>query len=192
MEIFPVDPHPQRSIRYSTQFMTIVSTTESGIEQRSRKWGQGRYSWQVVYETLLKDQIEKLWWFYQDRCGAYEEFLFPSFNDDSEIIDIKPVRTDFYCKPFKPVSKESGRKGNYLFFGTAPEGMTASIIDYSEVIVDEEKWYLITLDKNLHDEIKVGDKFDVAYRARFDSDVAEFEQFVKMVSTTGIKIIECL
>lgn len=76
MAVFPSTPAPSYSLEIGQQFRTIVSTFDSGREQRRAKWSFPKYRVTLRYKANEHAESETIWQFYQARLGSYEAFDF--------------------------------------------------------------------------------------------------------------------
>lgn len=63
-------------------FLTVVSESEAGKEQRYQKWLKGRRIFQIQLNARYITETTNLWRFYIRRKGAFDSFLFQNPNEN--------------------------------------------------------------------------------------------------------------
>lgn len=63
-------------------FLTVVSESEAGKEQRYQKWLKGRRIFQIQLKARYLTETTNLWRFYIRRKGAFDSFLFQNPNEN--------------------------------------------------------------------------------------------------------------
>ncbi len=74
MAVFPETPKPVYPLEIDSQWDTLVSTMDSGREQRRQKTLFPKYDVRVSYSSLSASGISTLWDFYMARKGSLEAF----------------------------------------------------------------------------------------------------------------------
>lgn len=120
MPEFPSSPAPSYSLELGQQFRTIISTFDSGREQRRAKWSFPKYRVTLRYQANENVDTETIWQFYQARRGAYEAFdfyypliqnlkgLYVGTGDGETAIFDLPGKTTSEHKIFNNTSEVSG------------------------------------------------------------------------------------
>lgn len=80
------DPFVQVPFKESIQFNTLISLFEGSLEQRRKKWTNGRRRFSLTWEVLTQDEIDELFTFYVARAGAFEAFIFTNPNDNVDYV----------------------------------------------------------------------------------------------------------
>lgn len=62
-------------------FLTVVSESESGKEQRYQKWTKGRRHFTIKLNARQLTETTSIWRFYVARKGAFDTFLFQNPNE---------------------------------------------------------------------------------------------------------------
>ncbi|MBU1077087.1 MAG: DUF2460 domain-containing protein [Spirochaetes bacterium] len=76
MATFPAAPKPQFISSYSVGWKTLITTFESGKEQRRAKWGSSKTMFTLVFNALTKANAETLRDFHIARQGSFESFSY--------------------------------------------------------------------------------------------------------------------
>jgi len=77
MAQFPETPAPVDPVIIEQEWRTLVTSLDSGDEQRKQKWSFPKWNVELRYELLTpQSQMQTLWNFYTARKGAYEAFHF--------------------------------------------------------------------------------------------------------------------
>lgn len=66
-----------------TTFRTLISTFESGKEQRRKKWTTDRKRFHVVFNAIDKTTADAIKSLYAEKCGAYDTFSFTNPADST-------------------------------------------------------------------------------------------------------------
>jgi len=84
MAVIPSDPAPSYSLEIEPEWRTLVSTFDSGKEQRRQKWTFAKYNVHLVYNVLSpQSEMQALWDFYMARKGSSEAFYFYTSDLDT-------------------------------------------------------------------------------------------------------------
>lgn len=73
---FITDPVPEYSFEEEMEHKTLISEFEDGTEQRRDKWSQAKKIFTLRYNIKTREEINRLWNFYQLCKGAYKSFNF--------------------------------------------------------------------------------------------------------------------
>jgi len=76
MAQYPTSPAPQIPYELTSNWKTIVSAFDSGVEQRRQKQTYPKYDVSLIYNALTVASFATLWNFYHARAGAFEAFYF--------------------------------------------------------------------------------------------------------------------
>jgi hypothetical protein len=76
LPFFPDDPLPSQDFSDDVAFNTLVSTTETGREQRIAKWTAPRRTFKLSYGPVTPEQIDVIWDFFQTVRGRTGVFYF--------------------------------------------------------------------------------------------------------------------
>jgi uncharacterized protein (TIGR02217 family) len=67
---------PQYPLEWTSEFKNIISTAESGVEERRQQWRFPRRSASLKYQVLSRAEMDEIWNFYISRKGALGTFIF--------------------------------------------------------------------------------------------------------------------
>jgi hypothetical protein len=76
MAQYPTSPLPQLPYTISPRWKTIISTFDSGDEQRKQKRSFPVFDVVLTYDVLTLAEFQSLWNFYQSMAGAFGFFYF--------------------------------------------------------------------------------------------------------------------
>ncbi len=79
---FPSTPIPNYPYDYRREQKTLITTFDSGKEQRRRQWRFPKRTISLAYRGLTLSQVSTFWNFYQARTGSLASFNF--FEPDVE------------------------------------------------------------------------------------------------------------
>lgn len=72
------DPVPEYSYEEELRFRTLISQFENGTEQRRDAWSQPKKIFTLRYNVKTREEIDRLWNFYQLCKGPFKAFNFQS------------------------------------------------------------------------------------------------------------------
>jgi len=75
---------PQFVYSYSPGYRTLISTFESGKEQRRQKWTAPRRRFHLVWNAISKSDADAIRAFFEARKGAYESFTYHNIPDNTD------------------------------------------------------------------------------------------------------------
>lgn len=109
METYPSGPPASYVFTGAIQFKTLISAFENGVEQRRKKWGQGKPSFSLIYDVLTSSEMDILYDFYVARSGSYEAFYFVN-PVDSQTYTVRFVDDELSYDMFSVALYKTGLK----------------------------------------------------------------------------------
>lgn len=111
MAEFPTSPVPKFPLTITQVWSTIITTFDSGAEQRRAKVDFPKFNVEMSFDPLSKSEFQTLWAFYQARKGSYEAFYIytiPTTEDwDSLYVGVGDGATQIFDLPGKSTSAQS-------------------------------------------------------------------------------------
>jgi hypothetical protein len=74
--LYPTTPVPQFPYSVSPRWKTIITTFDTGAEQRRSKRPFAQYDVTLTYDVITVAEMQTLWNFYQSAKGSYMPFFF--------------------------------------------------------------------------------------------------------------------
>lgn len=176
-------------------FLTVVSESEAGKEQRYQKWLKGRRIFQIKLDARYITEATNLWRFYIRRKGSFDSFLFQNPNENPVTAETvgsgDGIKTVFYLGSSVDIgsgdcisisgsdvlTKSVGGTGDYLSFAaytidpTIGQITTNSILPSGDVLRANYSFY---------------------YRVRFKEDKLTREAFSTNLYNFGLDLIEVI
>jgi hypothetical protein len=183
MAEYPTSPKPQYAYTTEAEYKTIITTMDSGKEQRRNKWTYPKFNVHLVYNYLTKTQFNTLYTFYQARKGSYEAFYFydlVTMDHDSLWVGKGNESTDIFDIPGKGTSAQT------IYLNGEAQGSGYSILtgggaensDRVDFVTPPSSGVIITCDFNGYLRI----------RCRFKDDKLSREAFAYAAYRTGIEL----
>ena len=177
------------------QFNTIVSESESGLEQRYQKWLRAKRTFRVRLEARNQSDSKDIWTFYQRHKGAFDSFLFQNPNENpvtAEVIGSGDGSTAVY---YLGGSVDAGT-GDVIVTPASASlqrsiGGTGDFLDFTDFTIDEDIGQ-ITTDENLPNADVLQADYNFRYRCRFKEDNLTRENFIAKLYNYGIEIVEVI
>lgn len=144
MAEYPTSPVPQYPYELSTNWKTITSAFDSGVEQRRQKQTYPKYDVSLSYGALGEADLQTLWNFYRSMNGSLTAFYF--YTIESADWDGLFVGTG---------------NGTALTFDLPGKSTSAQVIYINGVAVDPDDYTLV-----------VGGGTENADRVTFDTEPA--------------------
>jgi uncharacterized protein (TIGR02217 family) len=112
MAEYPTTPKPQNPVNITARFNNIISTADSGREQRRRKSVQNLYDVKLTYSALSLANLNTLWAFYQARRGTFESFYFYDLTESrtthyTQYVGVGDASTTIFDIPGKNTSGQT-------------------------------------------------------------------------------------
>jgi uncharacterized protein (TIGR02217 family) len=177
------------------QYMTIVSESEAGKEQRYQKWQRPRRTFRVKLDARTNAESKTLWNFYQDHKGSFDSFLFQNPNENpvsSERFGSGDgARAVFYLGNSVGVAT-----GDLILTPSSAAikrsiGGTGDFLTFAAYTIDENIGQLTTTVPLPTGDVLRAD-YNFRYRVRFKDDNLTRENFATNLYRHGIDLVEVI
>ena len=184
MATFPTTPKSNYPFSVEQEWKTIITSMDSGTEDRKAKWAFPKYNITMTFRTLSQANIKILWDFYQARKGPYEDFYL--YNPLSEVhvnlyVGTGDAVTEIFDIPGASTSAQSiyvnGALQTITIDYVILVGGGVSSSDRVDFVVAPDSGEVITIDFTGYQR----------FRVRFAEDIMTKEGFNRALFTTGLK-----
>ncbi len=177
------------------QYLTVVSESEAGKEQRYQKWLRPKRTFRVTLRARNASQTDDIWRFYTRHKGSFDSFLFQNPNENPVTAETvgsgDGVGSVFYLG--KKVDAATGD----LIVVAGSEAVTRSVRGTGDYL----SFTAYTIDNNLGqittnsvlpsgDVLRAGYRFH--YRVRFREDSLTREAFATELWNHGSELVEVI
>lgn len=177
------------------QYLTIVSESESGHEQRYQKWPRPRRTFRIKLNARYVTEADSIWRFYTRHKGAFDTFLFQNPTENPVSAERfgsgDGVKTVFYMGS----SVDIGTGDLIITPGSAAiqrsVGGTGDFLSFSAYTIDENVGQ-ITTNSILPSGDVVRANYNFRYRVRFKEDNLSRENFATDLYRYGIDLLEVI
>lgn len=186
---FQVDSPFEEDIR----FLTVVSESESGVEQRYQKWLRPRRTFRIKLDARAVTEADNVWRMYIRHKGAYDSFLFANPNESPVTAETvgsgDGVKSVFYLG-----SKVSLSTGDAIIVAnsqavTRSIGGTGDYLSFTAYAIDNGIGQITT-----NSVLPSGDvlraNYEFYYRVRFRDDQLTREAFTANLWRYGLELEE--
>lgn len=188
---FQIDSPFEEEIRY----LTIVSESEGGKEQRYQKWQKPKRTFRIKLSARQPAEMNNIWRFYTRHKGAYDSFYFQNPNENPVTAETfgsgDGIKSVFYLG----TSVDIGTGDLVLTPGSAV--LTRSIKGTGDYLA----FSLYTIDDSLgqvttNPVLPSGDvlraSYNFRYRVRFKDDNLSREAFAVDLWNYGLDLVEVI
>lgn len=126
VEVFPLVP--DNAVNKKKSFHTLITTGESGREQRRAKWGVPLREIELVFRNRTKTEAETLEDFFDSREGAYDSFYYKPLEEKAQgatyIIENESVHSSYADEDTSQISIYPIDASNFVLYddGVAIDG----------------------------------------------------------------------
>jgi len=171
---------------------TLVTTFESGKEQRRTKWAKPKYAANLTFLRYLQQRgvIGDIWAFVEARQGKYDYFWLPSFKHDTFLMADYTGGTTVYVERTDRFSAVSEAHGNYIYIN---DGTNHEIKQVSSLASSPERIILVgALTNSYIVNSAKGQKVwvQIAYKVRLAADSYSEDNTADFVHSTGLTFVE--
>lgn len=186
---------PDTPYEEEIEYLTIVSESESGKEQRYQKWLRPRRKFRLRLDARQATEADQIWRFYTRHKGSYDSFLFqnPSENpvSDEAFATGDGVQSVFYLGGSIDMST-----GDLILAPSSLSlersiGGTGDYSAFSAYTVDEPIGQ-VTTNAVLPSGDRLRADYTFRYRVRFQEDNLTRENFATDLYRYGINFIEVI
>lgn len=184
------------------KFLTVISESEGGKEQRYQKWQRPRRTFRIqlrardLNPSIVNKEADQIWRFYMRHKGAFDTFLFQNPNENpvtSEIIGSGDgAKSVFYL-------------GGSVYIGTGDLivtpgsvtlqrsiGGTGDFLSFSTYTIDESLGQITTnAPLPVADVLRVP-AYNFRYRVRFKDDNLTRQTFTANLCDFGLELEEVI
>ena len=177
------------------EFMTIVSESESGLEQRYQKWLRPKRTFRVSLRARNQSDSKDIWTFYQRHKGAFDSFLFQNPNENPVTAEIVGSGDGSTAVFYLGNNVDAGTGDVIVTPGSATFqrsiGGTGDFLNFTAFSIDEDVGQ-VTTDENLPSSDVLRSNYNFRYRVRFKEDNLTRENFIAKLFNYGLEIIEVI
>ena len=186
-EIFPYEPN-RLEIKDSVKFLTLITTYESGKEQRRTKIATPQRSFSMQFsKALINDGLtDNIWNFFKARKGMGEGFYLPSWANDAKLTTAYSSGTTLTVNNSLRFSALSGESENRLIIRKSD-----SVIE-TKTIAAIPTSTSITMNSALSNSYEVNTPVFVGYYVRFDADIMERTKLGAMIYESSLPFVELI
>ena len=188
---FTLDTPFEEDIRY----LTVISESEGGKEQRYQKWQRPKRSFRVKLDARQAAETNNIWRFYTRKKGAFDSFLFSNPNENPVTAETvgsgDGSRSVFYLGQSVDVAT-----GDLIAVSGSTSlkrsvGGTGDFLPFSAFTIDDPIGQITTTSPlPLNDVIRADYQF--YYRVRFKDDTLTREAFASELWRYGIELTEVI
>jgi len=212
MIIYPESPAPCRPFTWATEFKTLITQKESGVEESRRQWAFQKRSANLKYDALSRSETDILWNFFTARQGSLSSFIFvepdlPAYNSyTGEYVGRGDASQDLFAIPARSSSAVTVYVNGYsvsftllpyagisgVEFASDAAVFTDGAAIWSEGGIDatDTDTVLLASPPGIGDLITVSFTGRLAIQCRFMQDRLEREMFEYHIYRMGIGIVE--
>lgn len=177
------------------QYLTVVSESESGIEQRFQKWLRPRRTFRLRLEARNPSDTDSIWRFYTRHKGAFDSFLFENPNENPVTAETvgsgDGTKTVFYLGGKVDMSTGDLIVTPATAVLTRSVGGTGDYLSFTAFTIDEPVGQVTT-----NTALPSGDvlraNYNFRYRVRFQEDPLTREAFAADLWNFGINFVEVI
>lgn len=177
------------------QYLTLVSESESGREQRYQKWLRPKRTFKVTLRARNVSETDDIWRFYTRHKGKFDTFLFQSPNENPVTAETvgsgDGTKTVFYLG--KDVDMTTGdlivTPGSAVV--TRSIGGTGDYLSFTAFTIDEAVGQ-ITTNATFPSGDVMRANYNFRYRVRFEEDQLSRSAFATNLWDTGLGLIEVI
>lgn len=177
------------------EFLTIVSASESGLEQRFQKWQRPKRSFRLRLDARNATEMKDVWTFYQRHKGAFDSFLFQNPNEnpvDDEVFGSGDgSQTVFYLGRDVDVGT-----GDLIVTPASAAversiGGTGDFLSFTDFTIDEDIGQITMNSAPAAVDVFRAD-YNFRYRVRFKEDNLTREAFASELWRYGLELVEVI
>lgn len=192
---FQVDSPYEEEIK----FLTVISESESGREQRYQKWLKPKrtFRMQLRARSLLgQAESNQIWRFYMRHKGAFDSFYFENPTENPVTAETvgsgDGIKTVFYLG-----NKVSLNTGDAILVPNSLTlkrsiGGTGDYLSFAAYTINNDFGKITTNSALPSGDVLRADPYEFFYRVRFKEDNLTRETMVASLSTFGLELEEVL
>ncbi len=177
------------------QYLTLVSESESGKEQRYQKWQRPKRVFRVKLDARDNAAATSIWQFYQRHKGAFDTFLFQNPSENPVTAERfgsgDGIKSVFYLGGSVDIAT-----GDLIVTpGSATVersvGNTGDFLNFTAYTIDENIGQVTTNAVLPSGDVLRGN-YNFRYRVRFKDDQLTRENFATNLYRYGIDMVEVI
>ena len=186
-EIFPYEPI-RIDIKDSVKYETLITTYESGKEQRRTKISTPQRAFNMRFsKALITDgTADGIWNFFKARKGKGEGFYLPSWANDAKLTTAYSSGTTLTVNSSARFSALSGESESRLIIRSS-----VTVIE-TKTIAAIPNATSITINSALSNSYAVNIPVFTGYYVRFDTDIMERAKLGTMIYESGLSFVEII
>lgn len=174
-------------------FLTLVSESESGKEQRYQKWLKGRRIFQIKLDARYITETTNLWRFYIRRKGAFDSFLFQNPNENPVTAEVigsgDGVKSVYYLGQNVDIGSGDCISVPGSEAVKRSIGGTGDFLSFSNYVIDSTVGQITTNAILPSGDVLRAD-YSFYYRVRFKDDKLAREAFATNLWNFGLDLVE--
>lgn len=186
---------PDTPFEESINYLTIVSESEAGKEQRYQKWQRPRRVFRLRLDARDNAAATSIWQFYQRHKGAFDSFLFQNPTENPVTAENfgsgDGVRSVFYLGSSVDIATGDliVTPGSAVL--TRSVGGTGDYLSFAAYTIDEGLGQ-VTTNAVLPSGDVLRANYNFRYRVRFREDNMTRENFATNLYRFGVEIVEVI
>ena len=193
-EVF--DKTPDSPFEEQLDYLTVVSESESGREQRYQKWLKPRRTFRLKLDARQASETKDIWDFYQRRKGSFDTFLFKNPNENpvtSETVGSGDgVKSVFYLGGTVGIGTGDVNVEPSSLTLTRAVGGTGEYLAFTAYTIDEPIGQITTNAVLPSGDVLRATSYKFRYRVRFKNDSLTREIFAAELWRYGIEFVESI
>ena len=186
---YAIDSPYEEQINY----LTLVSESEAGKEQRYQKWLRPRRTFRLVLRSRNPSDTDSIWRFYTRHKGSFDSFLFQNPNENPVTAETAGsgdgVKSVFYLGNKVDIGTGDLIVSPSTAVLTRSVGGTGDYLAFTAFTIDEPIGQ-ITTNAVLPSGDVLRANYNFRYRTRFQEDQLSREAFAADLWNFGINLIE--
>lgn len=185
MAQYPTSPVPEVPYTISPRWKTIITTFDTGAEQRKQKRAFPVFDVVLTYDVLTLAEMQLLWNFYQAQAGSYGAFYFYALESAAYVglpVEIGTGAATVFDIPGKSTSSQkiyvAGVLKTLTVDYTILTGGGAESSDRVQFVTAPALAAVITCDFTGY----------IRIRCRFKNDTLSRQMFEAMIYKTGLEL----
>lgn len=177
------------------QYLTIVSESEGGKEQRYQKWQKPKRLFRIKLDARSPSDTDDIWRFYTRHKGSFDSFLFQNPNENPVTAETvgsgDGIKSVFYLGGKVDIGSGDCIVTPGSATLTRSVGGTGDYLSFTTFTIDEPVGQ-ITTNAVLPSGDVLRATYNFRYRVRFKEDSLTRENFASDLWRYGVEIVEVI
>lgn len=177
------------------RFLTVVSESEGGKEQRYKKWTRPRRTFRIKLDARYKTESDQIWSFYRRHSGAFESFLFQNPNENPVTAEVvgsgDGAKSVFYLGGAVGIGTGDLITAPGSAVLTRSVGGTGDYLSFTAYTIDEPLGQ-VTTNSILPSGDVLKANYTFRHRVRFREDNLSREAFATELWRYGVELVEVI